>query len=762
MLLTTKLDVELAQDPGQQDPEQGTFLYRMDVVQGDTDTHAVELTMYERGEVWDVPEGAAPLVGYCKADGSGGTYDTLSDGTAACSVNGNVVTVVLAAQMLTSPGPVLMSVALVSGDQRLHVFEMLVNVRRNPSGDVVTEEDYVNMQQWLASLAPEIAQEMGTGTNTVMSQKAVTDAIASTLQHAPEFVNSLEECTDTAKMYVLPDGFIYAYMKKAGELFTNLADPDSGDWANDSRLNSSGSVVSYTGGCVSNWIEVTAGDVIYISGLNILNSTAGYIQPYTTAAAGVAKPASYAGRFTTDEDGVISYTIYTISSTVQAIITGIRFSGELTAAEAGDIIITKNEPITYGEGFSWQSTGRAYQAADYEDRIIALEETTAENSENIRSLTVRVDAMEVGNTAAQLPAYWQEYLPDKISVVAALQEAGGKDCFSFPLLTDIHVSLNLGKRSGLLAKAIMDQCHMRYALCLGDVVTRGANKTAESMEESFIAAEAMLLPIRDRLLQTQGNHDGSWGAEDLDGDGDVEGTEYYCHNFTPQKIYERIYRKVGQVGNVHFDASGTGYYIDDMAGKVRYILLNSHNNPYAENEGGTAVYNNMRMFRFGQSQFDLLAEALLTVPGEDWAVLSASHVPLNDDYESLFGGENGEHVLLRRLLAAYRRKAPFSGRFAGTHGDDAVSVEADFSEAKGQYIAHFAGHSHADTSGVYDGITVITTRCDGKEENDDTLNAEKVARTTMEQSFDVFTVNKATGMVYATKIGAGEDRVIEI
>jgi hypothetical protein len=36
----------------------------------------------------------------------------------------------------------------------------------------------------------------------------------------------------------------------------------------------------------------------------------------------------------------------------------------------------------------------------------------------------------------------------------------------------------------------------------------------------------------------------------------------------------------------------------------------------------------------------------------------------------------------------------------------------------------------------------------------------RVTRTITEQSFDVFTVNKAERKIYATKIGAGDDREI--
>lgn len=44
------------------------------------------------------------------------------------------------------------------------------------------------------------------------SENFIVNELAKRGQLKPEFANSIEECTDTSKLYVLPDGFIYAYM----------------------------------------------------------------------------------------------------------------------------------------------------------------------------------------------------------------------------------------------------------------------------------------------------------------------------------------------------------------------------------------------------------------------------------------------------------------------------------------------------------------------------------------------------------------------
>lgn len=153
-----------------------------------------------------------------------------------------------------------------------------------------------------------------------------------------------------------------------------------------------------------------------------------------------------------------------------------------------------------------------------------------------------------------------------------------------------------------------------------------------------------------------------------------------------------------------------------------------------------------------------MVKALSSVPGDDWVVISASHAPLSNVCAEQFGGENGDHVLMRRLLAAYKNKTAFSGSFPGTYGDDAVTVTADFTAARGKYIAHFAGCTHADSSSVYDGIRVITTRCDAQAEPDTAKYGERIAGTTTEQCFDVVTVNRSTGTILSLRIGPGMNR----
>ena len=580
-------------------------------------------------------------------------------------------------------------------------------------------------------------------------------------------------------------------------------------------------------------------------------------------------------------------------------------------------------------------------ASTYETKTDASAKITSHNTDTSAHADIREQISQLSSEKVDIPDYWYgaftdrygntytKYLDEKMADIKALQDEGGKDCFSFVVITDIHYEQNLGKISPKLAKKIADECGIKYVLILGDSGTRnGILYDLAYIDTEWDNIENMITPIRDRLLITDGNHDGSYGATDGDGDGvidDVHGSGNSAFNFTPQKKYNRIKRKVSLIDGVTFDESGCGYYADDKTAKIRYIVLSTHNNRYEENADGSSKYSNMMNFRYGQSQFDLVINALNTLE-EGWSVLVASHVPLDRSGELLPWGATEvndnrlvsgevECWLMADVLNAFVNKGTHKGSFIGTQGAttsyhnlvnktedldgdgkadwltgyrtsssgvsqeagydvtnflgdgktpvgnktiyfknckisnqrlyfydadkkpvyncypttfsgytgfdnvategslyidaekssylgttavyvrlctvsgddnpiitldepivangatfDAVSVDVDFTNAKGTLIGYFGGHVHQDkewgTTYTWNDrlkqcdFWTIATRCDGHNENDSSLNAEKVKGTVTEQSFDVFTVNKAEKKIYATKIGAGADREI--
>ena len=128
-------------------------LQRIDVVQGDTFTRQVDLVMQCGGKDWMVPI-CDPVVRYSKPDGTEGIYDTLPDGRPGILYGACTITVELAPQMLTCPGPVQVQVDLIQQDRKLATFAFLVVVAPGValSGE---SENYVN---WTKAFLPQTTE----------------------------------------------------------------------------------------------------------------------------------------------------------------------------------------------------------------------------------------------------------------------------------------------------------------------------------------------------------------------------------------------------------------------------------------------------------------------------------------------------------------------------------------------------------------------------------------------------------------------------
>ena len=114
------------------------------VVQGDSDTRELQISLHELGKKWTVPEGISVLLRYKKMDGTGGMYDTMPDGTMAWRKSGNVIRWRLAPQVLSCPGQVDCQLVLMQGDACLSTFVFGIVVDHDPAYDAVTSEGYFN------------------------------------------------------------------------------------------------------------------------------------------------------------------------------------------------------------------------------------------------------------------------------------------------------------------------------------------------------------------------------------------------------------------------------------------------------------------------------------------------------------------------------------------------------------------------------------------------------------------------------------------
>lgn len=129
---------------------------RISVVQGDLYTRLLEITLTSNGEPWHIPEDVSALIRYRKPDRTSGVYDTLPDGARAYTIRANTITIAVAPDALTLAGDVSLVVSLVSGQQVLSTFEIILAVQSNHSSNRISAGAGCRIAGFLA--APENAK----------------------------------------------------------------------------------------------------------------------------------------------------------------------------------------------------------------------------------------------------------------------------------------------------------------------------------------------------------------------------------------------------------------------------------------------------------------------------------------------------------------------------------------------------------------------------------------------------------------------------
>ena len=374
---------------------------------------------------------------------------------------------------------------------------------------------------------------------------------------------------------------------------------------------------------------------------------------------------------------------------------------------------------------------------------------------NNRGIITRLEAESIRD--GSYPPYWQNAVDETIRKVTAAQDRGGRDCFSFAWFSDSHIAPGTDVPNpghvGNLVRSVMDSCHIPYAIMCGDAARSDGNALTgeEQIRQSLAAADKVFAPIgRERLLQAQGNHDGSWGY-----DGSLS-DPYFCSQMDAKELYNAVFRKQAEDGRRVFGGDGSYYYLDDPRARVRYIVLNSLWVEDAVDEKGHALHRRMRTYGFGQTQLDWLIGEALRFDQEGWAVVVATHVPPVEDYEGIF--RDGR--LLKGILEAFCTQIAYSGSYGAAGEWDHVLVNCNFAGTTPvELVGLFCGHAHKDRMDLtHQPFPVLTVTSDANLSYDE--NEEKrVWGTDREHAVDFVTVNRETNTVTLTRLGVGKDRM---
>lgn len=192
---------------------------QIDVVQDDTYSRYVTISLYDNEAEWPVPDGATIAVRFKKPDKTQGVYDTLPNGEVAYSIDGNVVTVGIAPQMLVAKGKVTASAVIYLGSVQLATFPFVLNVIENPAAGQSVSRDYYYLSTFAA-----VNEAIGDLNNLQTSTKeslvaAINELAQGTVTEGVGCLESKNDTTDRlAEIQALLDAYGYVKLGK-GEFY---------------------------------------------------------------------------------------------------------------------------------------------------------------------------------------------------------------------------------------------------------------------------------------------------------------------------------------------------------------------------------------------------------------------------------------------------------------------------------------------------------------------------------------------------------------
>ena len=157
--------------------------------QNDSQTRFIAASLFANGHPFSVPDGVVAMFRAGKPDGTACFYDSNETGTPAITIEGNLVTVELAEQVLTAAGKVYAEINLYSSDgEKLTTFSFVIIVEPSVLTDAeIVSSDYYNILSAQIKAAQDAAQTAQTA-----AQKAQSYA-----GQAEETLQEVEQLADT-------------------------------------------------------------------------------------------------------------------------------------------------------------------------------------------------------------------------------------------------------------------------------------------------------------------------------------------------------------------------------------------------------------------------------------------------------------------------------------------------------------------------------------------------------------------------------------
>lgn len=315
-----------------------------------------------------------------------------------------------------------------------------------------------------------------------------------------------------------------------------------------------------------------------------------------------------------------------------------------------------------------------------------------------------VSAVETISTTPTVPSYWKSTIADKAATIR------GRGGYQFAFLTDLHWEDN-SKQSPALIRQLMVDTGVNCCVCGGDLIVQ---------QDSKADALALLTKVRDaygdlNVAYCVGNHDLN-SSESSD-------TSIFLTEAEWRGIFDTAHTGVTYYTHTNDDLTAFGYR-DHPESKIREIFINTGVDKTASNN---AHFSSALIWACNRIK-ELTA---------DWGVIVFCHKYW----------QPGGHMVKESVGTTVKN---YISQYAGNR--------------QAELIAILTGHAHDDyyEYDETDGYLITSTTTDSGETQTTISETDKTRTpgTTLEQAFDIITVDRTNKMLYFDRIGAGNSRAL--
>jgi hypothetical protein len=351
---------------------------------------------------------------------------------------------------------------------------------------------------------------------------------------------------------------------------------------------------------------------------------------------------------------------------------------------------------------------------------------------------------------------WIQEIRDTVETVNGMELEKPAKVTRFLFATDIHVgpdpSSSYTDSLGRVCAEVMRRCDIPFFVTGGDNCTQSSEFMPDVFQENMEVLLNQLEPIPQKnILLSLGNHDGATGAREVNGE--MYNYCYQLNNAQRSAVFFDWQRQTNK--NKRFDDDGTYYYLDEPTSKTRYIILNSYWSQWEGEADGYVADRQHSFFHanlFGPKQLKWFAEKALDMPPDYGAVILLHFAPEAKDFD-----------VFRGVVDAFNSRSRYEGSYVGDEDWQTTQITANYKYAEGEIIAVFQGHNHEDAEHDYfqtvPCINVTSAGAYWALKGDTAL--ERVKGTALEFAVDVVIIDRESRTINLTRLGSGDDRVIQ-